>query len=145
MKPNPFVWFPYLKFTLWTIAVQYPVKPNEVTIKKYYQLINNLPVFFPISPMGKTFLDLLDKYPVRPYLDSRKSFMKWNHFIINKINEIMELPQETFYEGLENYYNEYKPKELIAEELFRKKKKYIYIGVISTLVVILYYIYNNKQ
>ena len=39
MKPNPFVWFPHLKFTLWTIAVQYPVKPNEVTIKKYYQLI----------------------------------------------------------------------------------------------------------
>ena len=145
MKPNPFVWFPHLKFTLWTIAVQYPVKPNEVTIKKYYQLINNLPVFFPISPMGKTFLDLLDRYPVRPYLDSRKAFMKWNHFIINKLSEIMELPQETFYESLENYYNEYKPKELIAEELFRKKKKYIYIGVISTLIVALYYIYNNKQ
>ena len=49
MKPNPFVWFPHLKFILWTIAVQYPIKPNEVTIKKYYTLINNLPVFFYIS------------------------------------------------------------------------------------------------
>ena len=51
MKPNPFVWFPYLKFILWTIAVQYPVKPNEVNIKKYYQLIENLPIFFPKSPI----------------------------------------------------------------------------------------------
>ena len=94
--------------------------------------------------MGKTFLDLLDRYPVRPYLDSRKAFMKWNHFIINKINEIMELPEETFYESLENYYNEYKPKEIIAEESFRKKKKYIYIGVIAGLIGVLYYIYNKQ-
>ena len=85
MKPNPFVWFPHLKFILWTIAVQYPINPNEVTIKKYYTLINNLPVFFPIYPMGNSFMELLDTYPVKPYLDSRKSFMKWNHFIINFI------------------------------------------------------------
>ena len=123
MKPNPFVWFPHLKFILWTIAVQYPIKPNEVTIKKYYTLINNLPIFFPIYPMGNSFVELLDKYPVKPYLDSRKAFMKWNHFIINKINEKLELPQESFYEGLENYYNEYKPKETLIEEQLKKKRK----------------------
>ena len=76
--------------------------------------------------MGKTFLALLDKYPVKPYLDSRKAFMKWNHFIINKINEKLDLPTETFYEGLENYYEQYKPKEIIEYESFRKKKKYIW-------------------
>ena len=56
-----------------------PKKPNEFAIKKYYEFINNLPIFLPVDPMGKTFLALLDKYPVKPYLDSRKAFMKWNH------------------------------------------------------------------
>ena len=46
-----------------------------------------------------------------------------NHFIINKINEKLELPQESFYEGLENYYNEYKPKETLIEEQLKKKRK----------------------
>jgi hypothetical protein len=143
MKPNPFVWFPHLKFIFWTIAVQYPIKPNEVTIKKYYTLIKNLPVFFPIYPMGNSFSELLDKYPVKPYLDSRKSYMKWNHFIINKINEKLELPQETFYEGLENYYNHYKPKETIIEEQLRKKKKTIYISFIVVLIGAIYLLYNK--
>ena len=143
MKPNPFVWFPHLKFILWTIAVQYPIKPNEVTIKKYYTLINNLPVFFPIYPMGNSFVELLDKYPVKPYLDSRKAFMKWNHFIINKINEKLELPQESFYEGLENYYNEYKPKETLIEEQLKKKKKTIYITFVCILIGGIYLLYNK--
>ena len=143
MKPNPYVWFPHLKFMLWTIAIQYPPKPNEFAIKKYYEFINNLPIFLPVDPMGKTFLALLDKYPVKPYLDSRKAFMKWNHFIINKINEKLELPTETFYEGLENYYEQYKPKEIIEYESFRKKKKYIYGGLITVLVIFIYYVYNK--
>ena len=143
MKPNPFVWFPHLKFILWTIAVQYPIKPNEVTIKKYYTLINNLPVFFPIYPMGNSFVELLDKYPVKPYLDSRKAFMKWNHFIINKINEKLELPQESFYEGLESYYNEYKPKETLIEEQLKKKKKTIYITFVCILIGGIYLLYNK--
>ena len=46
------------------------------------------------------FLDLLDKYPVTPYLSSRMSFMKWVNFIFNKINK--QLKEEIgFYEDLE--------------------------------------------
>ena len=80
MTLNPYVWLPHFEFTLQTIAVQYPKKPNEVTKKKYYEFISNIPVFFPIKPLGKSFSNMLNKYPVTPYLDSRTAFMKWTHF-----------------------------------------------------------------
>ena len=87
MGLNHNVWLPKLKFTLQTIAVMYPQKPNTVTKKKYYEFIQNLPIFIPIAPIGKNFIKLLDEFPVTPYLDKRKDFIKWVHFIFNKINK----------------------------------------------------------
>ena len=106
MGLNYKVWLPHLKFTLQTIATTYPSRPNDVSKRKYYDLIQNLPLFFPLEPMGDNFLKLLDKYPVTPYLSSRMSFMKWVHFIFNKIQEQLEQPVEDFYESLEKYYED---------------------------------------
>ena len=108
MGLNYNVWLPHLKFTLQTIAITYPSHPNDVSKRKYYDLIQNIPVFFPLDPIGKNFLNLLDKYPVTPYLSSRMSFMKWIHFIFNKIHEQLEQPIDEFYDSLEKYYDEYK-------------------------------------
>ena len=91
MSLNPYVWLPYFKIILQTIAVQYPKKPNEVTKKKYYEFISNIPVFFPMKPLGKTFHIMLDKYPVQPYLTSRASFMKWVFFVKKKIYKKIRL------------------------------------------------------
>ena len=131
MSLNPYVWLPYFKFILQTIAVQYPKKPNEVTKKKYYEFVSNIPVFFPMKPLGKTFRIMLDKYPVTPYLDSRLSFMKWCNYIINKINVILELPEEDFYKSLEEYYKKYKPKEDLERINLKNKKKYYEMGQFS--------------
>ena len=49
MTLNPYVWLPHFEFTLQTIAVQYPKKPNEVTKKKYYEL-PNIDKFINFSP-----------------------------------------------------------------------------------------------
>ena len=86
---------------------------------------------------------MLNKYPVTPYLDSRTAFMKWTHFTINKLKEKLELPQENFYESLEKYYHNYKPKEIIEQENYDSKKKYIEGGAIILLIASIYYIYNN--
>jgi len=126
MKLNPNVWLPHLKFTLQTIAITYPSNPNDVAKKKYYDFISNLPVFIPIEPIGKNFMDLLDKYPVTPYLDSRMSMMKWVHFIFNKISLQLDQPIEEFYDSLEKYYDEYKPKEYKNREIAKTRKKYIF-------------------
>ena len=84
MLLSPEIWVPQLQFLLQTISVMYPVNPNDVSKKKYYDTINNLPVFFPHKPMGEHFTKLLNQYPLTPYLKSRESFMIWVHFINNK-------------------------------------------------------------
>ena len=138
MGLNYNVWLPHLKFTLQTMAITYPKHPNDVTNKKYYDFIQNLPVFIPMDPIGNTFLELLDKYPVTPYLSSRMSFMKWINFIFNKINKKIKKPEIGFYEDLENYYDEYKPKEMKNKEIMKTREKYIQASglVLITLLII---------
>ena len=143
MGLNPEVWLPHLKFTLQTIAMTYPKYPNETTNKKYYDLIQNLPLFMPLDPIGKNFLILLDSYPVTPYLDSRMSFMKWVNFIFNRIAEQMNKEGEEFYESIEKYYDEYKPKELKRNEIMKTKRKYVQFGFVFVLIMSI--LYFNKQ
>ena len=143
MGLNPNVWLPKLKFTLQTMAILYPEKPNDVSIKKYYDFIQNLPIFIPIDPIGKNFIDMLDKYPVTPYLSSRLSFMKWIHFIFNKINEQLEKPQEDFYDSLEKYYEEYKPKEIQNKEIAKTRKKYIDFALSILIIGGIIYLYKK--
>ena len=71
MKLRHEIWLPHLKFTLQTIALNYPLNPNEITIRKYYNFIQNLPLFFPDDPIGNYMLKLLDEFPVTPYMNSR--------------------------------------------------------------------------
>ena len=143
MKLNPNVWLPHLKFTLQTMAITYPSNPNDVAKKKYYDFISNLPVFIPIEPIGKNFMDLLDQYPVTPYLDSRMSMMKWVHFIFNKISVQLDQPIEEFYDSLEKYYDEYKPKEYKTREIVKTRKKYIEFAVGTILVGLIIYLYKK--
>jgi len=144
MKLNRTVWLPYLHFVLQTISLYYPEKPNTVTKKKYYNFINDLPLFFPEYPMGKNFIDLLDKYPVTPYLESRLSFMKWVNYIHNKIK--LDLKEETtdFSKSLQEYYEKYKPKEVINRKWIKKKSKYIIFSVVLLLFVLIIYLYNKN-
>ncbi len=143
MGLNHNVWLPHLKFTLQTIAITYPSHPNDVSKKKYYDFIQNLPVFFPLEPFGKNFLKLLDKYPVTPYLSSRMSFMKWIHFILNKIHEQLEQPVDDFYDSLEKYYDEYKPKEIRNKELIKTRQRYIQFGIALLIIGGIFYIYKK--
>ncbi len=143
MGINPHVWVPHLKFTLQTIAITYPTRPNKVTKRKYYDLISNLPVYFPEKPFGSVFLQMLDEFPVKPYLDSRMSFMKWVHFIFNRINQIMNLPSEEFYESLEKYYEHYKPKDLVDMKKWKQQEKYIKFGFGAFLILSIFYFYKR--
>jgi len=143
MKLNHNVWLPKLEFILQTISITYPKTPNTVTKKKYYEFIQNLPIFIPVYPFGKNFIKLLNKYPVTPYLDSREAFMRWVHYIFNKIDKQLEIPEKTFYESLDKYYDEYKPKELRKQEQTKLREKYYYFVV--SLIVIFSIYYNYKK
>lgn len=137
------VWGPHYWFVLYTMAVSYPKFPNDVTIKKYYDFLQNLPLFIPNEKMGNQFIKILDQFPPTPYLSSRLSFMKWVNFIHNRINTKIGKPNLDFYKSLEKYYAHYKPKELVLEEELKKRKKYLQIGISITLIALLVYIYNK--
>jgi len=145
MVLNHNVWIPKLKFTLQTISVTYPQNPNDVEKKKYYDFVQNLPLFFPFKPFGKNFIELLDQYPVTPYLSSRMSFMKWVHFIFNKINVQMELPEEDFDEYLNKYYDDYKPEEMKKKNIYKTRRKYIKFAFGVLLLSGCIYFYNKEN
>ena len=140
---NPEVWGPHFWFTLHTMSMTYPIHPNSVTKRKYYEFITNLPIFIPNADIGNNFAKLLDEYPVEPYLSSRMSFIKWMHFIHNKINVSLGKPELLFYDFLEWYHKQYIPKDIIASEKTQSNKRYIEIGVIVILLLLICYYWKK--
>lgn len=142
MKFDPNVWGPHYWFFLHTIAESYPLHPNDVTKKKYYDLIQNLPLFIPNDEIGNFFSQLLDKYPVSPYLVKRDSFVKWMHFIHNKINVRIGKSEISLPKALELYRNEYKPKPVYLAEKLNLKKHYVVLVLILLLLLCIYLWYE---
>lgn len=135
------VWGPYYWFVLMSIAVSYPVKPNKITKKKYYEFIQNLPLFIPNDTIGSKFEKLLDKYPVTPYLDSREMFTRWVHFIHNRINVILGKKQITLGAAMEKYYELYKEEKEVEDHFTKWKKIYIFGLSLLFLLVLCYLLY----
>jgi hypothetical protein len=136
---TPDVWGPHYWFFLMTLALSYPDHVNAVTKRKYYDFIINLPIFIPNPEIGNQFSELLDKYPVSPYLDCRDSFVKWVHFIHNKINHSLGKEEISFTEALERYLSQYTPKPIITEAKI-KWKKYAVIGILIFILVFTIYL-----
>ena len=143
MVLNPKVWGPHYWFVLHTIANTYPLSPNDVTKKKYYDFIQNLPLLLPIPEIGNSFAKYLDKYPVTPYLDSRPSFMKWMHFIHNKINVSIGEPELSQEESMAQYYDEYKPKVVKDAQQRKQREKLIFLFLVCFLIIIGGILYNK--
>jgi len=141
MRFEPNVWGPHYWFFLHSIAHSYSSHPNEVTKRKYYDLIMNMPLFIPHDKIGDDFAELLNKYPVTPYLDSRESFTRWITFIHNKINHKLGKPEVPYLESLELYKSYYKPKEIVVSEKFKISKKLILFSVILLLIICIYFLY----
>ena len=143
IRLDPTVWGPHFWFFLHTLAMSYPHHPNAVTKKKYYELIQNLPLFLPVESIGKDFEKILDEYPVTAYLDSKESLIRWMHFIHNKINEKLEKPKITLNDFYFRYYEEYKPKDIKMKEHYRWREKLIYTLVVMGAAGLIVYLYNK--
>tara|TARA_B100001758_G_C18400670_1_gene608773 strand:- start:482 stop:910 length:429 start_codon:yes stop_codon:yes gene_type:complete len=139
---DPNIWGPHYWFFLHTIAESYPENPNQVTKKKYYDLINNMPLFIPNDDLGDKFSKYLDKYPVSPYLSSRESFVRWMHFIHNKYNVLLNKKEISLPEALSQYRDLYKPKLVHLVEKINLKKHYLYAFFILLLIYLIYLWYE---
>ena len=147
-KLDPRVWGPHYWFFLHTVAHTYPGVPNAVTKRKYYDLIQNMPLFLPDAEMGNRFSTLLDLYPVSPYLDSRDSFIRWMHFIHNKVNVALGEEELTLPEGLEKYLDQYRvttTDHLAAKRpsWWRVSEHWLTLGLIVLACTIIYFGYHT--
>jgi len=143
MKLDSKIWGPHYWFFLHTAAMSYPVTPNDTVKKKFYDFIQNFPLFIPDMKMASSFSKILDKYPVSPYLDSKDSLTRWTHFIHNKINKKLE-KQEI---SLEKFYTDYyKSYETVTEKQINyiKTKKHIAYAVILLIVIVVIYNFYNS-
>ena len=132
MHFDPNIWGPHYWFFLHTITYTYPQYPNAVTKRKYYDLIQNLPLFIPNEDIANNFSNMLDKYPVTPYLDNIDSFKKWMHFIHNKVNFMLNKDEISFEKADELYKKQYVPKTILMSETLHIRKHHLYL--IFTLI-----------
>ena len=140
---DPKVWGPHFWFFLHTIAMTYPHHPNSVTKKKYYEFIQNLYIFIPVEEISSEFSKLLDLYPITPYLDNRDSFIRWMHFIHNKINKKLEKPQISLSDFFIKYYNDYKTENEKMILFYKIREKVIYFIILISIIVLIYYLYEK--
>ena len=137
---NPEVWGPHYWFFIHTMAFTYPIYPTSMTKKKYYEFIHSLPLFIPVESISKNFAKLLDKYPVTPYLDNRDTFLRWTHFIHNKINQKLEKPKISFKQFYNQYHQEYKTNNVKMMEYTKLRRHITYVVLIVLLFIFIYYI-----
>ena len=124
-----------------TLAMSYPDNPNKVTKRKYYDFLQNLPIFIPDGEIGNRFSRLLDKYPVSPYLDNRESFIRWIHFIHNKVNYMLGKEEISFSAALENYLAEYRPKPVYLSDKINVRKYWIFSVFIIICFILIWQFY----
>lgn len=128
------IWGPQFWYVLHTIAFSYPKYPNKVTKRKYYDTVMNIPLFLPNEKFGTKFSKLLDSYPVTPYLDSRESFIKWTHFIHNRVNELLDKPLMSYAKFIDKYTNQSLPENKSKNTHTNK----IIVGGLLIIIAIIY-------
>jgi hypothetical protein len=140
---DPKIWGPHYWFFLHTVAMTYPHHPNAVTKKKYYEFIQNMPLFIPVEEISSEFEKLVNMYPITPYLDNRDSFVRWTHFIHNKINEKLERPPISLNDFFVQYYNQYKSQNETISEYYKLREKFVYGGILAVILGSIYYLYDK--
>jgi hypothetical protein len=140
---DPKIWGPHYWFFLHTVAMTYPHHPNAVTKKKYYEFVQNLPLFIPVEEISKELEKLIDVYPITPYLDNKDSFTRWMHFIHNKINEKLEKPQISLNDFFVQYYNQYKSQNEKIDEYYKLREKIIYGSILVSILGTIFYLYDK--
>jgi hypothetical protein len=132
---NPDIWFPHLFFMLQTAAHCYPGKPNAIMKRKYYDFIQNLPILMPCPYWQSRFSDLLDQYPISPFLGSRDDFHTWLYFIRNDVYKRLGRGEVSSTEFNDQYYGEYLPKPIIQDRMWRHTKTTLVIGMVIIGIV----------
>ena len=143
MKLDSKIWGPHYWFFLHTAAMSYPVTPNDTVKKKFYEFIQNFPLFIPDPKISASFTTILDTYPVSPYLDSKDSLVRWTHFIHNKVNKKLEKDIISLEEFYTSYYKQYETTSEKQIQYMKTKKHVTYAVIVVSLLVLIYFVYKK--
>ena len=143
MKLDSEIWGPHFWFVLHTISFAYPNFPSNSIKKKYYEFVKNLPQFIPDEKIGNQFNEFLDKYPVTPYLDNKNSFIRWVHFIHNRINEYLKKDMVNFDDFMKKYEKIFEERSLNKTRNKLIKEYLIYLVTIIILIWFSYLLYRT--
>ena len=135
MAYDPEVWGPPYWFVIHSVAFGYPDHPSAVQRKISHRFITHLPELMPNHQVGNEFSKLLELYPVTPYLDKKEDFVKWTHFIHNKINEKLEKPTISLTEHYRQFEELYRPKQSQFQTLLKRKSKLVH-GIFIVLIAL---------
>ena len=135
---DPTIWGPHYWFVLHTMAFHYPEYPTTIQKKIYHRFVHHLPEFIPNKTISTTYEHILKKHPVTPYLDSRVDFIKWMHFLHNKINERLDKPTITLAEHYEEFGKNFETKQTKLHRLWKEKQKVLFTIAIGTFLIYLY-------
>ncbi len=143
MKLDSKIWGPHYWFFLHTAAMSYPVTPNDTVKKKFYEFIQNFPLFIPDPKISASFTTILDTYPVSPYLDSKDSLVRWTHFIHNKVNKKLEKDVISIEKFYTSYYKQYETTSEKQIQYIKTKKHVTYAVIVLSLLVLIYVVYKK--
>jgi hypothetical protein len=133
------IWGPHYWFVLHTIAFHYPIHPTTIVKKIHHRFIHNLHEFLPNKTIATTFEKMLHKYPVTPYLDTRDDFIKWMHFMHNKMNERLEKPTISLSDHYVAFKQHFETRPHKLKRLWNEKRKVLFT-LFSLLFIALLYI-----
>ena len=134
MVYDPQVWGPHYWFVLFTMAITYPIAVTETIKKRYYNFIQDLPLFLPDDNISKSFSEMIIKYPVTPYLDDRESMIKWVHFIHNRHNVMLGKKTITLERALKEYNLHYQSTFDYYRNYRSQYKNIIMIGFLVMII-----------
>ena len=80
---DPDVWLPHFWFFFYTVAHSYPVFPNAVTKRKYYDFVQNLPLFIPHDRVRKIIIQILNDTMLNVPLWNGKRFSQTEKKIVS--------------------------------------------------------------
>lgn len=140
---DPQVWGPHYWFFLHTVARTYPRHPNAVTKRKYYDLVQSLPLFLPDRDIAARFSRHLEEFPVSSFLDNRASLEHWMHTMHNRVNEQLEKPILSVQDAQWRYQSAYH--RTASAEAFRFWKRCaLYLLLSGGAVGLIAYLYDRE-
>lgn len=156
MDLDPKIWWPHYQFVLQSIVFNYPHHPNEISQKKMYEIIMNIPLWIPNEEMSNTIIELLNEYPVSSYLTNRTTFLKWLHEFTKRMRRRINdydkkrtkqdgatitapFEDQTYYDFIQDYHHEYLPAVAREKEYKKWLMKMKSVGVMISLLGVIGY------